>query len=91
MRIENKSDITVSWFCFNQKDAVKLIALASGDLAKGEAFEYTPPKNANSKYYLRFTYRGGGAELGGSILGRTNEKITITGKDDDYKVTTSKM
>ena len=91
MRIENRADIVVSWFCFNQKDAVKLIALASGDLKAGDSYDYTPPKNANEKYFVRFTYKGGGTELGGSIIGRTNQKITITGTNDSYEVAVSKL
>ncbi len=84
MQVKNHSDINASWFCFNQKDAVKLIALASGDLKPGETFDYTPPKNSNELYFLRFTYQGGGTALAGATVKRTGQRISVTGKNDAY-------
>lgn len=89
MQIKNNTDIAVSWFCFNQKDMVKLIALASGDLNSGNVFDYTPPKNSNDRYFVRFTYRGGGAALAGGATTRTGQTITISGKNDAYNASVS--
>lgn len=89
MQIKNQTDITVSWFCFNQKDAVKLIALASGDLKPGEAFDYTPPKNSNQLYFVRFTYQGGGTALAGATAKRTGQAVSLTGGNDAYNASIS--
>jgi|GEM_PF-4241727 len=85
MEIVNNSDINVSWFVYNQQDALKWIALGSGDLdANGGRFSYTPPKNSNDLYFVRFTYEGGGTELAGGIVKRTGETITLEGSNDHY-------
>jgi len=86
MIIKNETDITVSWFCFNQKDAFKWVALASDDLSNSPGDNqktYTPPSNGNGLYFLRFTYEKGGTEIGGQVLS-TNQTITITGTKDHY-------
>ena len=91
MIIVNNTDITVSWFVYNQQDAMKWVALASGDLsnAKGQnQATYTPPDNSNDLYFVRFTYQGGGTELGGQTLHK-NQTITISGSDDHYTTTVS--
>ncbi|WP_406667357.1 hypothetical protein [Gallaecimonas sp. GXIMD1310] len=91
MIIVNESDITVSWFCYNQQDALKWVALASGELANttgNNQFTYNPPKNSNGLYFVRFTYKGGGTEIGGQIVA-TNQTITLHGSNDHYHTTVS--
>lgn len=85
MRIVNNADKEVSWFCFNQKDAIKLIALASGDLKPGGGtFDYTPPSNQNDLYFVRFTDQGGGNELAGGIVKMQGQTITLNGAEAAY-------
>lgn len=66
--IVNESDRYFSWFAFNSDDAVKLSALASGNLAPGEFYLYKPVTNATGKYFIRFTDNGGGTEWAGAIV-----------------------
>lgn len=63
MKIKNGTDESVSWFCFNKQDALKMIALASGDLDRDKDFPYDPPYNGDGWYAVRFTSKGGGTEL----------------------------
>lgn len=84
MKIVNDADIACSWFCYNQSDPTKFIALASGDLsANGGSKEYTPPPNQNNLYFVRFTQKGGGVELAGGSLTST-ETITLEGQNGRY-------
>ena len=75
MKIKNSTSNTVSWFCFNHLDALKLIALGSGDLAKNKEESYTPPDNLDGFYGVRFTLQGGGQEL---AVGTISKNATIT-------------
>jgi hypothetical protein len=68
MEIKNSSTQTVSWFCYNMKDAFKLIALNSGDLGAGQTYTYRPPHNLDGWYSVRFTNKGGGTELADGSL-----------------------
>jgi hypothetical protein len=71
VEIPNKSDIDASWFCYNSYDDAKWIALGSGDLpANGGTLSYDPPRNSTGNYYIRFTRKGGGAEIAGSYSQR---------------------
>lgn len=83
MKIVNDADIACSWFCYNQSDPSKFIALASGDLDKGKSTQYTPPPNQNNLYFVRFTQKGGGVELAGASL-TSSETITLEGKNGRY-------
>jgi hypothetical protein len=86
MIITNSSSGTVSWFCFNQLDALKLIALKSGDLDAGGTKGYTPPNNINGYYALRFTLKGGGVELAEGSVAKDGsiELIADTGGPGTY-------
>jgi hypothetical protein len=91
MIIKNETDITVAWFCYNQQDALKWVALGSGDLSDKSGSNqktYQPPKNSNDLYFLRFTYAGGGTELGGQVLS-DGQTITISGAGDHYHTSVS--
>lgn len=68
MEIKNSSTQAVSWFCFNMKDALKLIPLKSGDLPVGQSANYLPPHNLDGWYSVRFTNSGGGTELADGSL-----------------------
>src|SRR5262245_21164077 len=84
MEIVNKSDIDVSWFCYNSYDDVKWIALGSGDLsAKGGSLSYQPPKNSTGNYYVRFTRKGGGTELAGCYT--QGQPVSLVGAGGQYQ------
>jgi hypothetical protein len=83
MEIVNKSDIDVSWFFYNSYDGAKLIALSSGDLSANGSLSYEPPKNSTGNYYLRFTRKGGGAELAGCYT--QGQETTLVGAGGQYK------
>jgi hypothetical protein len=85
MEIANKSDTDASWFCYNSNDAVKWVALGSGDLsANGGSFSYQPPKNETGLYFVRFTQKGGGTELAGGITKQSGQSITLLGSSGQY-------
>jgi hypothetical protein len=86
MNIKNSSSGTVSWFCFNQLDALKWIALASGDLDANGSRGYTPPNNINGYYGVRFTKKGGGLELAEGSVAKDGsiELIANTGGTGTY-------
>ncbi len=86
MNIKNSSSGTVSWFCFNQLDAFKLLALASGDLDANGERGYTPPDNINGYYGVRFTKKGGGVELAEGSVAKDGsiELIADTGGTGTY-------
>lgn len=89
MRIVNNADIQVSWFCYNQDDTFKWVALGTGDLeANGGAYDYMPPMNSNNLYFDRFTYRGGGTELAGGTVERAGI-ITFVGSGGKYHAVVS--
>lgn len=88
IRITNATDRGVSWFCFNARDAVKWIALASGDLGRDEISFYDPPDNGTDTYFVRFTLFGGGTELAGGIVKKTS-KITLEQKGSSLFVKVS--
>ena len=80
----NNSDIDVSWFCYNSYDTAKWIALGSGDLSpNGGSSSYQPPKNSTGNYYVRFTRKGGGAELAGCAT--QGQEVTLAGTGGQYK------
>lgn len=81
--ISNRADETVSWFCYNSNDSLKLIALKSGTLSTGETYYYAPPKNGTGLYFVRFTKSGGGTELAGSIVA-PGQTITLLGSNGHY-------
>ena len=84
IEIVNKSDTDMSWFCFNSYDDAKWIALGSGDLsANGGSFTYQPPRNSTGNYYVRFTSKGGGAELAGCYT--QGQVVTLVGSGGQYK------
>jgi hypothetical protein len=86
MEIVNKSDSVASWFCFNSDHVVKLIALGSGDLQpSGGSFSYQPPNNATGLYFVRFTKKGGGAELAGGVTKQSGQAISLTGSNGQYQ------
>jgi hypothetical protein len=61
MEIVNEWNAEASCFCYNSNDAMKLVALASGDLSpNGWRFAYDPPQNATGRYYVKLTVKGGG-------------------------------
>jgi hypothetical protein len=85
MLIVNLSDTTASWFCFNQSDGVKIIALGSGDLsANGSCFSYQAPPNDNSLYYVRYTHQGGGNELAGGTVNNC-QIVELVGTGGAYR------
>ena len=75
MTIKNSSSITVSWFCYNHLDAVKLIALNSGNLEEGKDTSYLPPNNQDGFYAVRFTYKGGGTELAAGVVSKEGKIV----------------
>jgi hypothetical protein len=80
----NNSDIDVSWFCYNSYDDAKWVALGSGDLsANGGSSSYQPPKNSTGNYYVRFTRKGGGAELAGCAT--QGQEVTLVAAGGQYK------
>lgn len=86
MIIKNKTEIKVSWFCFNERDAVKLVALGSGNISHRTGLNqktYNPPKNSNKLYYLRYTEKGGGKVLGAHLL-TNKDTIVISGRKGKY-------
>ena len=85
MEIVNKSDTDTSWYCYNSDDAVKWVALGSGELsAKGGSFSYQPPKNGTGLYFVRFTHKGGGTELAGGITRQSGQAISLVGTGGQY-------
>lgn len=85
VEIINRTGKDVSWFCFNSKDTLKLIALGSGNLsANGDSKSYNPPDNASDLYFVRFTEKGGGSELAGGTLKRSGQAIVLEGGDGRY-------
>lgn len=87
MNITNNTSESVSWFCFNSNDALRLIALASGNLGPSEHRNYTPPLNGTGWYAVRFTHEGGGTEQAVGTI-RSDGMITLTEQGGGY-VTTS--
>jgi hypothetical protein len=86
MEIVNKSDNVASWFCFNSNDLVKMVALGSGDLQpNGGSYSYQPPTNGTGLYFVRFTGKGGGAELAGGVTRQSGQAISLTGKNGQYQ------
>jgi hypothetical protein len=74
MDIVNKTDIDVSWFCYNSYDGFEGIALASGDLsANGGGYAYQPPNNATGLYFVRFTQKGGGIKYAGGYIKKSGQ------------------
>jgi hypothetical protein len=85
MEIMDKSDTDVSWFCYNQSDGPKWVALGSGDLgAKGGSLSYQPPANDNGLYFVRFTNKGGGTELAGGTTRAAGQTIALVGSGGQY-------
>lgn len=85
MTIKNLTSNTVSWFCFNHLDSMKIIALASGDLDKDNSKDYSPPENEDGFYTVRFTVKGGGTELATGTVS-TDGTITLEESNDNYSV-----
>jgi hypothetical protein len=86
MDIVNKTDYDVSWFCFNESDIVKLVALGSGDLRSGGgSFSYQPPANNNGLYFVRFTGKGGGTEYAGGVTKQSGQSIDLIGSDGHFQ------
>jgi hypothetical protein len=85
MDIVSRTDIETSWFCYNQSDVFKWTALGSGDLgANGGSFSYQPPANDNGLYFVRFTHKGGGAELAGGTTRQSGQTIALVGSGGLY-------
>jgi hypothetical protein len=81
----NKTDVEVSWFCYNSNDLVKWVALASGDLKERDgSYSYQPPKNGTDLYFVRFTHKGGGTELAGGTTKASGQTISLVGEDGQY-------
>lgn len=59
MEIANESPISISWFCYNNDDHLKIIALGSGNLDSRTSTTYEPKKNTDDEYCVRFTRPGG--------------------------------
>jgi len=85
MEIGNHSDSKCSWFCYNSYDAVKWIALASGDLTPGASYSYQPPNNDTGLYFVRFTDEGGGTERAGGITKQSGQAINLVGTGGQYQ------
>lgn len=74
MDVINKTDIDVSWFCYNSCDGSEGIALGSGDLrAGGGSFSYQPPANETGRYFVRFTNKGGGTKYAGGYIKKSGQ------------------
>ena len=85
MDIIDKTDIEVSWFCYNSNDMVKWVALGSGDLAAGGgSFSYQPPNNSTGLYFVRFTHKGGGLEVAGGTTKQSGQTISLVGSGGQY-------
>jgi hypothetical protein len=76
MIIKNSSSDTVSWFCYNDNDSVKMIAIRSGNLDPHDSEKYFPPLNSTGFYAVRFTKKGGGLELASGVISTDFRELT---------------
>lgn len=90
MTIKNSTSDAFSWFCFNSLDALKLMALASGDLDGNTSKSYTPPDNANGFYVVRFTSKGGGLEYAMGTVSKDGSIELIGTAEGTYSVNVTK-
>lgn len=90
VNIVDRTNRSVTWYCYNRSDGSKSVALKSGNLGKKKRTRYLPPDNGTGWYAVKFTRKDNGRELAMGTV-RRRGKIILTRTDGGGWATASRL